>query len=82
VDRKLKGTDLFSSNNSVDLLFNRIKRMREMPRMGRVVLPNYPHHVVQRAHNRQVVFAGDADYCRYLEDLDEAKESDSIELLI
>ena len=28
-----------------------------MPRMGRVVLPNYPHHVVQRGHNRQVVFA-------------------------
>lgn len=28
-----------------------------MPRLGRVVLPNYPHHVVQRGHNRQVVFA-------------------------
>jgi len=26
-----------------------------MPRMGRIVLPNYPHHVVQRGHNRQVV---------------------------
>ena len=30
-----------------------------MPRMARVVLPNGPHHVVQRGHNRQVVFA----YC-------------------
>jgi putative transposase len=28
----------------------------KMPRMGRIVLPNYPHHVVQRGHNRQVVF--------------------------
>ena len=28
-----------------------------MPRMGRIVLPNYPHHMVQRGHNRQVVFA-------------------------
>ena len=28
-----------------------------MPRIGRVVLPNYPHHIVQRGHNRQVVFA-------------------------
>ncbi|HEJ2355958.1 transposase, partial [Pseudomonas aeruginosa] len=27
-----------------------------MPRQGRVVLPNYPLHVVQRGHNRQVVF--------------------------
>ncbi|HBO2773742.1 transposase, partial [Pseudomonas aeruginosa] len=25
-----------------------------MPRQGRVVLPNYPLHVVQRGHNRQV----------------------------
>jgi hypothetical protein len=23
--------------------------------MGRLVLPNYPHHVVQRGHIRQVV---------------------------
>ena len=44
-----------------------------MPRMGRVVLPNYPHHVVQRGHNRQVVFVCDADYGRYLEDLQELK---------
>jgi len=26
-----------------------------MPRMGRIALPNYPHHVVQRGYNRQVV---------------------------
>ncbi|MEO4048092.1 transposase [Pseudomonas sp. CAU 1711] len=45
-----------------------------MPRMGRVVLPNYPHHVVQRGHNRQVVFAAEDDYRRYLGDLRELKE--------
>ncbi len=39
-----------------------------MPRQGRVVLPNYPLHVVQRGHNRQVVFAEDEDYQRYLAD--------------
>ena len=44
-----------------------------MPRMGRVVLPNYPHHVVQRGHNRQVVFAEDEDFQRYLSDLYELK---------
>ena len=32
-----------------------------MPRMGCIVLPNYPHHVVQRGHNRQVVFAAAED---------------------
>lgn len=37
-----------------------------MPRMGRVMLPNHPHHVVQRGHNRQVVFAERRDYPRYL----------------
>jgi putative transposase len=38
-----------------------------MPRVGRVVLAEYPHHVVQRGHNRQVVFAEDGDFQRYLE---------------
>ncbi len=46
-----------------------------MPRIGRVVLPNYPHHVVQRGHNRQVVFAADYDYQRYLTDLRELKDA-------
>lgn len=46
-----------------------------MPRMGRIVLPNYPHHVVQRGHNRQVVFAVAEDYQRYLADLRELKEA-------
>lgn len=46
-----------------------------MPRMGRIVLPNYPHHVVQRGHNRQVVFAVAEDYQRYLMDLRELKDA-------
>jgi len=45
-----------------------------MPRVGRIVLPNYPHHVVQRGHNRQVVFAVAEDYQRYLSDLRELKD--------
>jgi putative transposase len=45
-----------------------------MPRKGRVVLPNHPHHVVQRGHNRQVVFAVAEDYQRYLADLRELKD--------
>jgi putative transposase len=32
-----------------------------MPRIARVTLPEYPHHIVQRGHNRQVVFAAPAD---------------------
>lgn len=45
-----------------------------MPRTSRVVLPNYPHHIIQRGHNRQVVFAGDEDYLYYLKNLKEWKK--------
>jgi len=45
-----------------------------MPRVGRVVLQNYPHHVVQRGHNKQVVFAEEADYRYYLKTLEEFKD--------
>lgn len=45
----------------------------KMPRLGRVVLPNYPHHVVQRGHNKQVVFAEEADYLHYLNTLEAFK---------
>lgn len=42
--------------------------------MTRVVIPNYPHHAVQRGHNRQLVFAATEDYQR---DLAELKKGDS-----
>ena len=45
-----------------------------MPRTARVVVPNMPHHVVQRGHNRQVVFAEQSDYARYLTNLRELSE--------
>ena len=44
-----------------------------MPRTARVVLPGYPHHVIQRGHNRAPVFVRDADYAFYLETLKEWK---------
>jgi len=40
-----------------------------MPRTGRIVLANTPHHIVQRGHNRQTVFIGDDDYRYYLDNL-------------
>jgi REP element-mobilizing transposase RayT len=42
--------------------------------MARIVLPHYPHHIVQRGHNRQVIFDGRQDYQRYLDTLREFKE--------
>ncbi|CRP22777.1 hypothetical protein PAERUG_P35_London_26_VIM_2_05_12_05296 [Pseudomonas aeruginosa] len=46
-----------------------------MPRQGQVVLPIYPLHMVQRGHNRQVVFAEDEDYQRYLSDLRDLEDA-------
>lgn len=51
-----------------------------MPRMARVVLPHYPHHIVQRGHNRQVTFAETADFERYLATLREFKEEYGVQL--
>jgi putative transposase len=44
-----------------------------MPRKARILIPYYPHHIVQRGHNRKVVFVADEDYQFYLENLKEWK---------
>lgn len=44
-----------------------------MPRKARIVIPGFPHHVVQRGHNRQTTFAEAADYGRYLDSLSALK---------
>lgn len=45
-----------------------------MLRTARIVIPNYPHHIIQRGHNRQTVFTEDTDYLYYLENLAEWKK--------
>ena len=45
-----------------------------MPRAGRLVITGYPHHVIQREHNRQEVFYAEEDYRYYLDNLSEWKE--------
>jgi len=51
-----------------------------MPRKARVIVPNCPHHIVQRGHNRSAVFICDDDYQRYLENLIEAKREYAIKV--
>lgn len=46
-----------------------------MPRQARVVLPYFPHHIVQCGHNKQVVFAQSQDFESYLTHLKELKET-------
>jgi putative transposase len=43
-----------------------------MARQPRLDLPGIAQHVVQRGNDRQVCFAADTDYLRYLQELREA----------
>lgn len=45
-----------------------------MPRYARVALPNCPHHLVQRGHDRREVFFSRGDRLAYLETLAEFRE--------
>ncbi|MCX5976954.1 MAG: transposase [Coprothermobacterota bacterium] len=46
-----------------------------MPRTSRIVVSGYPHHIIQRGHNRQAVFLADGDYRHYLKNLREWKDA-------
>lgn len=37
-----------------------------MPRIARIVAPNYPHHITQRGNYRQSIFSDDNDRIKYL----------------
>ena len=51
-----------------------------MPRRGRVVAPGYPHHIVQRGHNRQAVFFTQGDRSAYLTTLCEFREELGVQI--
>jgi REP element-mobilizing transposase RayT len=44
-------------------------------------VPNCPHHVVKRGHNRKAVFLADQDYQYYLDNLREWKQELEIKTL-
>ncbi|MBU2539173.1 MAG: transposase [Proteobacteria bacterium] len=45
-----------------------------MPRQARIVIPNTPHHIVQRGHNRKTVFVSEDDYLYYCHNLTDFKK--------
>jgi putative transposase len=51
-----------------------------MPRMARVVIPGYPHHVTQRGNQGQRTFFGAADYRAYLDLILELKDRFGVEI--
>jgi REP-associated tyrosine transposase len=44
-----------------------------MPRKARIILPNTPHHIVQRGHHRKAVFIEASDYQIHLDTMQEWK---------
>jgi len=51
-----------------------------MPRQARVIVPGFPHHIVQRGHNRQPVFVERRDFEYYLANLQEWKQVYELEV--
>jgi putative transposase len=49
-----------------------------MPRHGRVAVPECPHHLLQRGHNRQPVFHEPTDFQAYLDTLAEFRSALSL----
>lgn len=51
-----------------------------MPRMARVVVPGFPHHVTQRGCRKQQTFFCDADYKAYLKLLEDRLDRSNVRL--
>lgn len=52
-----------------------------MPRIARIVAPNYPHHITQRGNNLADVFFDDEDRAAYLSILKNYREKLDVEIL-
>lgn len=46
-----------------------------MARKARIVVSNTPHHIIQRGHNKSVVFVSEDDYTYYFDNLNEWKQA-------
>lgn len=51
-----------------------------MPRMARLVVPGYPHHVTQRGNRGQIIFPEKTDYLAYLELVTELKDEAGVDI--
>ena len=52
-----------------------------MPRMARIVIEGYPHHVTQRGNNKQKAFLDEEDYQAYLEFFERYREKHNLGVL-
>lgn len=60
---KKKGADLFLAPTNYESISGQTKNSEVlMQRKPRTLLPGYPHHIIQRGHDRKPVFNNDRDY--------------------
>jgi len=52
-----------------------------MPRQGRIVIPENPHHITQRGNYRQKVFDNEKNYQQYCEWVNEYAEKNSVDII-
>ena len=52
-----------------------------MPRLARIIVEGYPHHITQRGNNKQNTFLEDADYQAYLEFLENYRKKYNLGIL-
>lgn len=52
-----------------------------MPRQGRIVIPENPHHITQRGNYRQEVFDNEKNYRQYCEWINEYAEKSRVDII-
>lgn len=51
-----------------------------MPRTARVIIPNFPHHILNRANNKEIIFLDDEDFRFFLQQVKKYKEKFGVKI--
>ena len=51
-----------------------------MPRQARIIIPNLPHHVLNRSNNKEIIFFDDEDFKFFLRQIKKYKEKFGIKI--
>lgn len=51
-----------------------------MPRQARITIPNFPHHVLNRSNNKEIIFCDDEDFKFFLRQVKKYKEKFKIKI--
>lgn len=51
-----------------------------MPRSARIILPDYPHHILNRSNNKEIIFSRDENFIFFLREVKKYKEKFKIKI--